>query len=135
MARTGQFRVFITKPNDGETVRKVIAAIASHKPTAAHPLEVIVRPQVKVWSREQLGYYWAVVREIASQTGHDADDLDELFCRLFVGTRDVVIGQEVCKRPRSKSELDQRGMSKLIDDVKHWAGLHLDIAFEEEASA
>lgn len=135
MARTGQFRVLITKPNDGETLRKVLAAIASHTPTKARALEVIVRPEVKVKSRDQLGYYWHIVRAMAAHSGNDPDDLDEILTKKFVGTRDVVTAGEVHKFPRSKADLSMQEMSKVIEQVKHWGGLHLDFQFEEDGQA
>lgn len=135
MARTGQFRLILEKAATEQDVRKVIAALGGQMPTKSKPVEVIVRPQAKVWSQGQLNYYWAVIRDIANHTGHDGDALDVFFCRKFLGTTISVIGPDRHEDPISKTSLDSAGMSKLIDDVKHWAGLHLDISFEEEAQA
>lgn len=135
MARTGQFRLILEKAATEQDVRKVIAALGGQTPTKSKPVEVIVRPQLRLYSAGQLRFYWDCVRQIASHTGHDADALDAFFCRKFLGTSITIIGPDRHEDPISKTTLDSAGMSKLIDDVKHWAGLHLDISFEEEARA
>lgn len=135
MARTGQFRLILEKAATEQDVRKVIAALGGQTPTKSKPVEVIVRPQIRVPSRAQTNYYWAILRETSNHSGHDADVLDVYLRRKFLGTRVEIIGPDPEEVPISITTLDSAGMSKLIDDVKHWAGLHLDIAFEEEASA
>lgn len=70
-------------------------------------------------------YYWAILNDIAEQTGNDADDLHEHFKARFL--------QDRSRRPArimSTTELDVRQVINYIDKIISFVGSELGITVQ-----
>jgi len=98
-------------------------------------VEVIVRPELKHRSLKANAYLWGVVYAAASEwSGHDAEELHEVFKGRFLPMRQVVMPTgELLDAPGSTRELDTEAFSEFMRKVIVWLaeqGVHVPDASE-----
>jgi hypothetical protein len=86
---------------------------------------------VKEWkpytSNDQYGYYYGVVLPIISdEVGHSVEELDVILKNKFLYEY-VKIGEELIKKPRSKTAVTTLEFSKYIEEVVRWAATVLSV--------
>jgi len=88
------------------------------------PVEVTVRPERKHRSLAANAYLWGVVYAAASEwSGHDAEELHEVFKGRFLPVRQVVMPTgELLDAPGSTRELDTEAFSEFVNKVIRWLG-------------
>jgi hypothetical protein len=77
-------------------------------------------------TNEQNRFYWAVLNEIADQTGNSSDDLHETFRAMFLTDRGAVP-----PRIRSTTELDVREFITYIDQILAYIGTEMGITVRQ----
>lgn len=80
----------------------------------------ISRP-VKHRSDNQNRYYWAVLSDLAKQTGHSSDQLHEWFKDAFAPRKFMTVGSEIRELPKSTSELTKEEFQEYVDRVTTFA--------------
>lgn len=102
------------------------------------PQEVTIKPYKKSRSLEQNALYWKWCGIIASDTGHNADEIHE-FCKIkFLEPVFVEINGEVHEARRTTTKLKVDEMSAFMNKVHAWATGELGILLplpEERAAA
>lgn len=98
-------------------------------------VEVTVRPERKHRSLKANAYLWGVVYAAASEwSGHDAEELHEVFKGRFLPMRQVVMPTgELLDAPGSTRELDTEAFSEFVNKVIRWLaeqGVHVPDASE-----
>lgn len=79
-----------------------------------------------VRTNEQNRFYWAILNEIADQTGNSSDDLHETFRAMFLTDRGAVP-----PRIRSTTELDVREFITYIDQILAYIGTEMGITVRQ----
>lgn len=87
--------------------------------------------EIKPWqpkrSHDQNAKYWAIVEEIARQTGHHKDEIHDILKVKFLQTKTVnIFGIEREVVPDSRN-LSASQFSEYIDQVQAWAATDLGI--------
>jgi len=77
-------------------------------------------------TNEQNRFYWAILNEIADQTGNSSDDLHETFRAMFLTDRGAVP-----PRIRSTTELDVREFITYIDQILAYIGTEMGITVRQ----
>ena len=77
-------------------------------------------------TNEQNRFYWAILNEIADQTGNSSDDLHETFRAMFLTDRGVTP-----PRIRSTTELDVREFITYIDQILAYIGTEMGITVRQ----
>ena len=77
-------------------------------------------------TNEQNRFYWAILNEIADQTGNSSDDLHETFRAMFLTDRGAVP-----PRIRSTTELDVREFITYIDKILAYVGTEMGITVRQ----
>lgn len=75
---------------------------------------------------EQNRFYWAILNEIADQTGNSSDDLHETFRAMFLTDRGAIP-----PRIRSTTELDVREFITYIDKILAYVGTEMGITVRQ----
>ena len=75
---------------------------------------------------EQNRFYWAILNEIADETGNSSDDLHETFRAMFLTDRGTVP-----PRIRSTTELDVREFITYIDQILAYIGTEMGITVRQ----
>jgi len=93
-------------------------------------VEVTVRPERKYRSLKANAYLWGVVYAAASEwSGHDAEELHEIFKRQFLPSRQIVMPTgEVLDAPGSTRYLDTDQFAAFVGKVTRWLaeqGVHV----------
>ena len=90
--------------------------------------KITVEPFVKRRSNSQNGLYRIWIDQIAKETGHDNDELHEMFKEKFCPTKTVIIGGESTEI-RSTKYLTTSEMSQFMERVLAWAAttLHMTL--------
>lgn len=65
----------------------------------------------------QNAYYWFYLRVIASETGHNPDELHEYFRRVLLPPRFIKIFDNEIKIPSSTTDLDKSDFSEYLDKI------------------
>lgn len=85
-------------------------------------------------SRAQNKYLWGVVyKTIEDATGHEAEELHEIFKLKFSLRTKFDFGGEITEYPRSTKGFDTKEMTDYIDKIRRWAaerGIHVPEANE-----
>jgi len=85
-----------------------------------HPKEIydlIPREQKKKRTLPQNSYYFAYLRMIENETGNEANDLHEIFKRLFLQPRFVSYQGKEIKLPASTTGLTKLDMGDYLDKI------------------
>lgn len=77
-------------------------------------------------TNEQNRFYWAILNDIADQTGNTSDDLHETFRAMFLTDRGAVP-----PRIRSTTELDVREFITYIDQILAYIGTEMGITVRQ----
>ena len=77
-------------------------------------------------TNEQNRFYWAILNEIADQTGNSSDDLHETFRAMFLTERGAIP-----PRIRSTTELDVREFITYIDQILAYIGTEMGITVRQ----
>ena len=100
------------------------------------PKKVTIEPWVRHRSTNQNAYYHGVVlKEIALETGHDADELHEFFKRRFLPCRTIEVAGQVIDAPPSTTDLSTIEFRDYIDRIAAFAATELGIAISEPGQA
>ena len=75
---------------------------------------------------DQNRFYWAILNEIADQTGNSSDDLHETFRAMFLTDRGAVP-----PRIRSTTELDVREFITYLDQILAYIGTEMGITVRQ----
>lgn len=101
-----------------ENPRWFRGTLALYEDTA---VTILIERKKRGKSKEQLGYYWGVVLPyIAEHTGHSADELHEIFKRLFLKNKHFWRGNELTTIGSTQS-LSSNEMAEFITNVIHEA--------------
>lgn len=96
----------------------------------AKPWQVTVEPEKKRRTKSQNALYWMwlgdAVKQVASSTGNDADDVHEFFKRQFLTPRVTTIAGEDVQR-WTTTKLTTQEMSEFIERVYNWITAELGI--------
>lgn len=71
----------------------------------------------------QNSYYWVYLSSIAEETGNDADDLHDLFKKLFIGTRMVEVMGEMVEKKGSTTTLSRIDFGEYIAKIEEFTGI------------
>lgn len=98
-------------------------------------VEVIVRPERKHRSLNANRYYWGVVLAAGAEwSGHDAEELHEVFKGRFLPVREIVAPTgEVLTLPSSTADLDTEAFGNYVNAIIRWLaeqGVHVPQASE-----
>ena len=63
-------------------------------------MELTLRPYKPTRSEVANKRYWAIVSKCAEHTGHDKDELHEMFKQRFLGMQTTTIGEETVTHQR-----------------------------------
>lgn len=77
-------------------------------------------------TNEQNRFYWAILNDIADQTGNTSDDLHETFRAMFLTDRGATP-----PRIRSTTELDVREFITYIDQILAYVGTEMGITVRQ----
>ena len=77
-------------------------------------------------TNEQNRFYWAILNEIADQTGNSSEDLHETFRAMFLTDRGAIP-----PRIRSTTELDVREFITYIDQILAYIGTEMGITVRQ----
>jgi hypothetical protein len=90
--------------------------------------EINIKPYAKKRSEAQNRTYWAFLNVMAEHTGHDKDDLHEIFKAEFLGMKTVKAMGKIAILPRGTSELTTKEFAdylRKIEDVAVNMGIRL----------
>ena len=83
--------------------------------------ELSLRPYKPTRSQQQNARYWLLLTKIAEHTGHDKDELHEMFKVKFLGTMERELAGEKITAIRSSARLKVREFRDYMEQVEHWA--------------
>lgn len=94
---------------------------------------VDIKPYRRKRTSDQNRYYWGVVLKIiADETGHEAQDLHEYFLGMIYGWQEYTVLGELRKRPaRRSSDMKTDEMSAYWEAIRAWAAQNLGIYIPE----
>jgi len=120
--------IVVRKPEDLEPAMAALAKrILGFWDFAGQPVEIEYKPAVDRRSLSQNAQFWAICEDCAehfSGKGRHTtrDEMHDLFCYMFLGTADIVIGKTVIpQQMRRTSKLDKGEFSHLLNEVICWA--------------
>jgi len=94
------------------------------------PWEVLVKPYKDRRSPEANKRYWAILGQIAMETGHDKDEIHEFCKQKFLGDGAVVLAGEKQPVARSSSKLKTDEFTHYVEQVEAWAATTLGVVIE-----
>jgi hypothetical protein len=98
---------------------KVVAWLA--KVPVDDVLELSLRPYKPTRSQEQNKRYFKILELISQKTGHDRDELHDLFKNRFLGTVEIELNGEKHTVLRSSRKLKVGEFKDFSDRVEAWA--------------
>lgn len=103
-------------PKNPRYVRGMLATYADTE------IRVVVERRKRSRSREQNNYYWGVVLpEIATHTGHSAEELHEIFKAKYLSRKVLWRGGDI-KIPSSTTDLSTNEFAEFLQNVILEAG-------------
>jgi hypothetical protein len=84
-------------------------------------MELTLRPYKPTRSQEQNKRYFKILELISQKTGHDRDELHDLFKNRFLGTTEIELNGEKHTVLRSSRKLKVGEFKDFSDRVEAWA--------------
>ena len=92
---------------------------------------VTVVPWKPYTSKDQYGYYYGIILPmISDEVGHSVEELDVILKNKFLYEY-VKIGDELIKKPRSKTAVTTMEFSTYIEEVVRWAATVLSVVIPD----
>ena len=92
--------------------------------------ELSLRPYKQTRSQQQNARYWLLLTKIAEHTGHDKDELHEMFKAKFLGAGERELAGETVTFIKSSAKLKVKEFVEYSEKVEHWAIEHLGVWLE-----
>jgi hypothetical protein len=105
--------------------RKVAALILALNPAKAWKVEIAQYQTRRTISQNKL--YWSIIHALASETGHDPDELHTYLKGKFLPKRIVNIAGEDEEVLGSTALLDKPAFSEYVERVAAWAACEFGI--------
>ena len=85
-------------------------------------------------SLEQNALFWLWMTEISNFTGYTKEELHDIVCAMFLGTRSIEVNGIKYDVPRGTSSLKVDEFSALLDRIREWAEVEIgcDLPIPEE---
>lgn len=83
-------------------------------------MELTLRPYAPTRGEQQNKRYFAIIQKIAEHTGHDKDELHEMFKARFLGVTQTEIAGETIKHQRSSAKLKVKEFAEYMEQVEAW---------------
>jgi hypothetical protein len=93
-------------------------------------MELSLRPYKPTRSQEQNKRYFKLLELISQKTGHDRDELHDLFKNRFLGTVEIELNGEKHTVLRSSRKLKVAEFNDFMTRAEQWAVEHLGIWLE-----
>ncbi len=93
-------------------------------------IEVSVRPYKPTRSQLQNRRYWLILQKIKEVTGHETDELHEIFKSKFLGVQTSEIAGREVTHQRSSARLKTSEFAEYMERVESWAIEHLGVWLE-----
>ena len=93
-------------------------------------MELELRPYKQTRSEIQNKRYWKILSLIAEHTGHDKDELHEMFKARFLGSQETEIAGEKIIHQRSSARLTVKDFATFMEQVESWMVSTLGIWLE-----
>ena len=82
-------------------------------------------------SKDQYGYYYGIILPmISDEVGHSVEELDVILKNKFLYEY-IKIGDELIKKPRSKTAVTTMEFSTYIEEVVRWAATVLSVVIPD----
>lgn len=93
-------------------------------------LELTLRPYRPTRGEQQNKRYWAIVQKVAEHTGHDKDELHEMFKARFLGMTRTEVAGEIVPHQRSSAKLNVKEFAEYMEQCEAWMIATLGIWLE-----
>jgi hypothetical protein len=107
-------------------IQRVADIIRGLNPKKAWQIEIALHRGCRTLAQNKL--YWAIVMEIANETGHSKDEIHDAMKQKFLPPQTVTLADEAIEIPASTPRLDKKQMADYIERVCVFAHSELGIA-------
>ena len=84
-------------------------------------IELSVKPYKPTRSQLQNRRYWLILQKIKEVTGHETDELHEIFKQKFLGMQTAEIAGREVTHQRSSARLKTSEFAEYMERVESWA--------------
>jgi len=85
--------------------------------------ELILKKKKKQRSKAFNRYYWVYLTIIKNETGNDENDLHDLFKRLFLNPKEIIVLGKTIKIPGSTTDLNNTEFDEYIRKIEIETGI------------
>lgn len=83
-------------------------------------IELSLKPYKPTRSQQQNSRYWLIITKISDHTGHDKNELHEMFKNRFLGMQTTEIAGETITHQRSSAKLKVAEFQEYMERVEAW---------------